>query len=122
MKLASYTNSSFWSNKISGIAVNTEDHVAGVEADVGVGVSVEIVHEALGFLHGLLGGLCLFRGDLIEGRKNGIIKCAAIIQEAASNRLDELSILWVKQWGCIGCCSILSCIICGINNKEILMR
>ena len=79
MIVASYTTSSIWSNKISGITVNVEDHVAGVEADVGVGVGVDIVHEALGFLHGLLGGLCLFRGDLIEGRKNGIVKCAAII-------------------------------------------
>ena len=65
MIVASYTTSSIWSNKISGITDNVEDHVAGVEADVGVGVGVDIVHEALGFFRDLMGGMCLFRGDLI---------------------------------------------------------
>ena len=73
------TTSSFGSDKVSGIAVYVKDHVTGVEAYIGVGVCVDIVHETLRFFHGFLSGLCLFGGDFVQSRKNSVVECTAVI-------------------------------------------
>ena len=67
-----------------------------MKTDVGVGVSVDVAHEPLCFVHGLLSRLRLFRGDLIESRKNGVVECPTIVEEAAGDGLDELGVLRIE--------------------------
>ena len=44
-------------DKVGSIRTYLQDHVASVVADGGVGMCVEIVHEHIGFGHGVSGGL-----------------------------------------------------------------
>lgn len=96
LKITSYATSSLGSDKIRCVTVNGEDHVTSVETDVGVGVSVDVVHEPLRFVHRLLSRLRLFRGNLIKSRKNGVVECPTIVEEAASDGLDELGVLRIE--------------------------
>jgi hypothetical protein len=53
--------------KVGGVLVVPVDHVAGVEADFGIGMGCCIVEEASACFEGCLGSFGLGRGDGAEG-------------------------------------------------------
>ena len=57
-------------------------------ADGGVGICVEIVHEHIGFGHGVGGGLGLFGSDFVEGDEDARVAGAAVVHEVAVDGLD----------------------------------
>ena len=66
VKVAGDSAPGFGSYQVSCVAVNVENHVAGVETNVGVWVFVYVVHESLSLLFCFYGWLCLYNGDVVE--------------------------------------------------------
>ena len=60
----------FGMDKIHGVAVNVEAHVASVEPDDGVRLRGCIVHEHLCLLDGVSGGRSLLGGNFIECKEH----------------------------------------------------
>ena len=60
-------------NKIGGIGVDRQLHVAGKVSDLRIGVMGKEVHHPGGFLHGVLGGRGLLSADFVEGDKDRIL-------------------------------------------------
>ena len=52
---------SFGLHEVSGVRRYFEDHVSGVEANDGVGICVEVVHEPVCLCHGVCGRFGLIR-------------------------------------------------------------
>ena len=78
---------SFGLHEVSGVGRDLEDHVAGVEANDGVGVCVEVVHEPVGLIHGVRGGFGLFGSDFVEGDEDAGVDLA-VEDEGAIDGLD----------------------------------
>ena len=74
--------------EVGGIRTYLQDHVASVVTDGGVGICVEIVHEHIGFGHGVGGGLGLFGSDFVEGDKDAGVAGAAVVHKGAIDGLD----------------------------------
>ena len=74
--------------EVGGIRTYLQDHVASVVADGGGGICVEIVHEHIGFGHGVGGGMGLFGSDFVEGDKDAGVTGAAVVHEGAIDGLD----------------------------------
>ena len=60
----------FGLHEVSGVGRDLEDHVAGVEANDGVGVCVEVVHEPVCLFHGVCGSFGLIGSYLVDGDKD----------------------------------------------------
>ena len=58
---------SFGLQKVISFRRDRDDHVAGVEANGGVGVCVEVVHETVGLFHGFYGIFGLLGSYFVEG-------------------------------------------------------
>ena len=58
---------SFGLYEVSGVGRDIEDHVAGVEANDGVGICVEVFHELVLLLHGVCGSFGLIGSYFFEG-------------------------------------------------------
>ena len=57
----------FGLHKVSGVGRDIEDHVAGVEANGGVGICVEVVHEPVCLFYVFYGSFGLLGSYLVEG-------------------------------------------------------
>ena len=60
----------FGLHEVSGVRRYLEYHVVGVEANSGVGIYVELVHEPVFLFHGVCGSFGLIRSYLVEGDKD----------------------------------------------------
>lgn len=78
----------FWFRQVGGITVGTEDHLAGMITDGGVGLCVRVVKYLLGCQLGGFGGLGLGNSKGSQGNKHGGINRASIIQEDTDDFLE----------------------------------
>ena len=78
---------SFGLHEVSGVGRDIEDHVAGVEANDGVGIYVEGVHEPVCLFHGVCGSFGLLGSYFIEGNKDAGVDLA-IEDEVSIDGLD----------------------------------
>ena len=68
------------------------NHVAGVEADLGIGMGCCIVEEASAGFEGCLGSFGLGRGDGAESDQHGVVDGPCIIKEDSNDLLDQLEV------------------------------
>ena len=61
---------SFGLHEVSGVRRDLEYHVAGVEANEGVGILVEVVHEPVCLFHCVCGSFVLLGSYLVDGDKD----------------------------------------------------
>ena len=85
---------SFGLHGVSGVGRDIEDHVAGVEANDGVGICVEVVHELVCIFHGVCGGFGLLGSYLIEGDEGAGVDLD-VEYEGAIDRFDVGDTFWV---------------------------
>ena len=60
----------FGLHEVSGVRRYLEYHVAGVEANDGVGICVKVVHDPVGLFRGVCGRFGLFRYYFVVGDKD----------------------------------------------------
>ena len=63
-------------HKVSGVRRYLEYHIVGVEANAGVGICVEVVHEPVCLFHGVCGSFGLLGSYLVEGNKDSGVNLA----------------------------------------------
>ena len=80
--------------EVSGIVRDIEDHVAGVEANDGVGICVEVVHEPVCLFHGVFSSFVLLRSYLVEGNEDAGVDLA-VEDEVSIDGLDVDDNFWV---------------------------
>ena len=105
--ISSSAGACFRGGEIRGVAVNLENHVAGVVADNGIRVRSAVVQE-LG--DGLECGMCsvgLLRGDGSNGSEHGGVNSPCIIEEGSKNFLDAFGIRGIKRGRGVGVGRIL---------------
>ena len=96
-------------NEVGGISDCLQDHVAGLVADGGVGVHVEVVHEHVGLVvNGVCRWSCLFGSDFVEGDVDAGIDGSSIVQEATIDESNSDSAVSVKGLSC----EAQSCVLC----------
>ena len=61
------TTASFGLHEVCSVGRNIEYHVAGVDANIGVGICVDVVHEPVFIFYGVCGSFGLLGSDLVEG-------------------------------------------------------
>lgn len=86
--VAASTAACFWCNKIGGVTVAFEYHVASIICDTGVGMCGGIVEEAI---NGLGCGHCAcsyLGGEIVEGMHHSRVDGTGVIEEAATNFLE----------------------------------
>ena len=66
LKVAGNSAPGFGSYQVSCVSINAENHVAGVEMNVGIWVCLYVVHESLRLFFCFYGWLCLCTGDVVE--------------------------------------------------------
>ena len=81
-------------HEISGIGRYLEDHVSGVEANDGVGICVEVVHEPVCLCHGVCGSFGLLGSYFVEGDEDAGVGLA-VEDEGAIDGLDVGDTFWV---------------------------
>jgi hypothetical protein len=86
-------------DEVGGIGPDFENHIAGVVADDGIGVGVEVVHEHVGLGNCAGGWFGLFGGNLVESGEDTGIASVAIIKKSAAYRLDAVGALLVEKRG-----------------------
>ena len=79
--------SGLWEDKVCCVGFHGEDHVAGVETEDSIWVGMEVIHEHGCFCVGVLGGVCLCRGDFVESRFDAWVYFG-IVEEGAGDGLD----------------------------------
>ena len=75
-----------------------EDHVAGVEANEGVGICVEVVYEPVFLFYGFCGSFGLIISYLVEGAKDAGVDLV-VEGEGAIYGLDVGDNFWIKGFG-----------------------
>ena len=85
---------SFGLHEVRGVGRYLEDHVAVVEANDGVGVCVEVVHDPVGLFRGVCGSFGLLGSYFVEGDEDAGVNLA-VEDEGAIDRLDVGDIFWV---------------------------
>ena len=96
-----------WLDEVGCVRGHLEDHVAGVVADHGVWISMEVLHEHVRFLNRVCCGRSLFGDDFIQSREDTRVASAAVIQERAVDGLDTGGTEFVEWLGGdsgVGCC------------------
>ena len=66
----------FGLHEVSGFRIDLEYHVVGVEANSGVGICVEVVHEPVFLFHGVCGSFGLIISYLVEGDEDAGVDLA----------------------------------------------
>ena len=84
----------FGLHEVSGVRRDLKDHVAGVEANDGVGICVEVVHEPVGLFHGVCGSFLLLRSYFVEGNEDAGVNLD-VEDEGAIDGLDVGGTFWV---------------------------
>ena len=74
-------------------------HVAGIIADDGIWIGVEVVHEHGGPFDCLGRGGSLFGSDFVEGGENARVAGTAIVHEGSIDGLDAGGAMFVKRLG-----------------------
>ena len=85
---------SFGLYEVSGAGRDLEDHVSGLEANDGVGICVEVVHEPVCLFHGVCGSFDLLESYLVEGDEDEWVNLA-VDYEGAIDGLDVGDTFWV---------------------------
>ena len=84
----------FGLHEVSGVGRDLEYHVVGVEANSGVGICVEVVHEPVFLFHGVCGSFGLIISYLVEGDEDAGVDLA-VEDEGTIDGLDVGDIFWV---------------------------
>ena len=80
-EMAGSTTASVGKDKISGVRVYGEDHIAGVVANRGVGMRGQVIEKHIAGLFGVVCGRCLTVGNFIQGDNDGRIATARVVEE-----------------------------------------
>jgi len=97
--IAAGSGASFWLGKVGGIALDVQDHVAGMVTEDSIGVSGSIVEEPGGSF-----GSCLSASGLggckgAEGDKHGRINGTGIVEQDTDDFLETFDALFGQEWG-----------------------
>ena len=84
----------FGLHKVSGVGRDLDDHVTGVEANDGVGICVEVVHDPVGFFHGVYASFGLPRSYFVEGDEDAWVDLS-VEYEVSIYGLDVGDTFWV---------------------------
>ena len=84
----------FGLHEVSGVGRHLEDRFSGVEANDGVGICVEVVHEPVCLFHGVCGSFGLIGSYLIEGNKDAGVDLT-VEDEGDIDGLDVDDTFWV---------------------------
>ena len=63
-------------HEVIGVGRDLGDHAAGVEADDGVWICVEVFHEPVGLFHGVSGGFGLLGSYFVAGNEDAGVNLA----------------------------------------------
>ena len=88
----------FGLDKIRGVAVNVEAHVASVEPDDGVRLRGHVVHEHFRLLDFFSGGQGLFGAYVVERDKNSGVDSKCNVKEGTGNTLNACDAMFIKGW------------------------
>ena len=85
-------------DKIRGVDVDVEAHVASVSPDDGVRLRGRVVHEHFRLLDGVSGGQGLFGAYVVECDNTRGVDSACDVEEGAGDTLLACDATFVKSW------------------------
>ena len=85
-------------DRICGVDVDVEAHVASVEADDSVRLHGRVVHEYFRLLDGVSGGQGLFGAYVIERDKHCGVDGRCNVEEGAGDTLHACDAAFIKGW------------------------
>ena len=87
----------FGCNNIGSIRFDFEDHVAGTEFDLSIGVASSIIEEMFSGSNGGFGPVNSGGGKVIEGMDHSVVNGASVKKEFSGDTLDEFDRLWLEE-------------------------
>ena len=95
--VATRTDPCFGCNKVGSIEFDFEDHVAGTEFDLSIGVVSSIIEKMFGGSNGGFSSVNGGGGNVIECMEHGVVNGAGIKKEFSGDALDEFDCLWLEE-------------------------
>ena len=83
--------------QVGSIGFDFEDHVAGTEFDLSIGVASSIVEEMFCGSYGGFGPINGGGGNVIEGMEHGVVDGAGIKKGFSGDALDEFDCLRLEE-------------------------
>ena len=99
IKMTCRTATSIGQDEVRRVGADSQDHVAGMIANGGKGMSAEVVEQHVAGSTSFFGGCSLLIRDLVESNDDGGVASARIVEEETGNLLDAVNASLIEKGG-----------------------